>query len=445
MVISRKLLRNVKSLPQLHGLAKASTYEGRALVYAMVNIYVFKTAQKFQFLSHFLFQTTRRILKNVLRADSTMGFAAATRSMKANIAYRTSERSLKHPKPPKSPEKPVRDPEYYKDESQGGFCVFQVENKLFKVHRFFLMREPSALEDMLRYPQKRYNNHGTSDDNPVVLPDRVDQFRDLLWALYALPSDLQRLSDPRMTPPFERLLNIAEMSSKYCIASYMSWSVEHIYALTRDANGPLRNAPADICARVLKIAITSNNAKFLEVVIKKLMTRILWHNLAFEPILPIAEAYGLRQLRGICYYRQLIKMERDTPYFRQSGVSQLAVPLTFSMEKRIGFFHAHHSLIDLWERLCSNPPIFDQVGCPSHGLCLDTWTHLWHEAASSPQILRYGPADVLGRLKILMIQLRDAMNEMPSINMQCTLTALETISTIRDKIIADLARYFEPS
>jgi hypothetical protein len=47
------------------------------------------------------------------------------------------------------------------------------------------MREPSMFEDMLRYPKKRYNNSGTSDDNPVVLPDRVDQFRDLLWALYA--------------------------------------------------------------------------------------------------------------------------------------------------------------------------------------------------------------------------------------------------------------------
>jgi hypothetical protein len=62
-----------------------------------------------------------------------MGLAAATRSMKANIAYAGSERSLKFPKFAKALEKPVRDPEYYRDESQGGFCVFQVENMLFKV------------------------------------------------------------------------------------------------------------------------------------------------------------------------------------------------------------------------------------------------------------------------------------------------------------------------
>ncbi len=36
------------------------------------------------------------------------------------------------------------------------------------------------------------------------------------------------------------------------------------------------------------------------------------------------------------------------------------------------------------------------------------------------------------------------MNEMPAISVQCTLTALETISGIRDEIIADLMDYFEP-
>jgi hypothetical protein len=169
----------------------------------MVNLYLFKPAQKFRILSNVLFQTTRRILRNVLHTESAMGLAAASRSLKANIAYSATERSLKFSQ--KTLVKPIRDPEYYKDESQGGFCVFQVENNLFKVtlvsvtlncsscltncfkvHRFFLMREPSTLEDILRYPHKRYSNYGMSDDNPVVLPDRVDQFRDLLWALYAL-------------------------------------------------------------------------------------------------------------------------------------------------------------------------------------------------------------------------------------------------------------------
>ncbi|KAF8630486.1 hypothetical protein AX15_002881 [Amanita polypyramis BW_CC] len=406
----------------------------------MVNIYLFKPSQKVRFLSKLLFQATRRILKNV-QTDSTMGLATA---VKVNIAYSPSDFSFKSRKSSTVLEKPVRDPEYYKDESQGGFCVFQVENKLFRVHRFFLMREPSAFEDMLRYPQKRFSDNGASDDNPVVLSDRAEQFRDLLWALYARPSDIQKLSDPRLTPPFDRLLNVAEMSNKYCIASFKSWSVEGLYNLARDSNGPLRSAPADVCARLLKIAIISNHKKLFEVVSNKLMSRILWHEMSPEPILPIAEKYGLRQLQGICYYRQLINMERATPYFRQSDGSQLAVPLTFSVEKRMRLFHARHTLVQLWERLRTNPPLFQQATCLSHGLCLDTWTDLWQEAATSTHMLRYGPADVLGRLKTLMIYLRNTMNETPSISVQCTLSALETIAMIRDEIIADLMNYFEP-
>lgn len=106
----------------------------------MVNIY-FKPVQKFRILSNFIFQTTRRILRNVLHTESAMGLAAASRAVKANIAYATSERSLKFSQ--KSLEKPVRDPEYYKDESQGGFCVFQVENSLFKVALLSVALNPS--------------------------------------------------------------------------------------------------------------------------------------------------------------------------------------------------------------------------------------------------------------------------------------------------------------
>lgn len=234
------------------------------------------------------------------------------------------------------------------------------------------------------------------------------------------------------------------MSNKYCIASFKSWSVERLYTLARDSNGPLRNAPAEICARLLKIAITSNHEKLLEVLNKKLMSKILWHDMSSELILPIAEKYGLRQLQGICYYRQLMTMERDAHHFRRSDGSQLAVPLTFSVEKRMRFFHAHHSLVGQWERLCAHPPLFQQATCLSHGLCLDTWVDLWHEVATSTPMLRYGPADVLGKLKTLMICLRKAMNETPSISMQCTLSALETIAMIRDEIITDLMNYFEP-
>ncbi|KAF8625906.1 hypothetical protein AX17_006632 [Amanita inopinata Kibby_2008] len=410
----------------------------------MVNIYVFNPSHKLRFLSKLFYQGTKRILKNV-QVDAPAGLPATARPRKANIAYpQGSDFSFELSSTTSALRKPIRDPDYYKDENQGGFCIFRVENTLFRVHRFFLTREPSAFEDMLSFPQKRFSNNGTCDENPIVLSDKVEQFRDLLWALYALPHELHRVSDPHVIPPLEKLLNIAEMSNKYCFASFESWSVERIYALAKDTSGPLRNASPRVYARVLTVAVLSDHPKLLEMVTKKLISRILWHNMPPEPILPIADKYGLRELQGICYYRQLTSMERDSPYYSSnSNSSQLAIPLTFSVEKRVRYFSAHRSLVELWERLRSSPPSFYHDGCPSHGHCLITLTHLWYEVGSSVQTLQYGPADVLGKLKILMINLRNAMNNTPTISVQCTLSALEAIAMTRDEIIGDLIDYFQ--
>ncbi|KAM6494474.1 hypothetical protein JOM56_010835 [Amanita muscaria] len=409
----------------------------------MVNIYVYNPSKKLGWLRKLLLEASKRVLKNI-HNESAMGLTTAARPPKASIVFSpTSDHSFEFTKPAKAKGKPVRDPEYYKDESQGGFCIFQVENKLFRVHRFFLMREPSAFEDMLRFPSRRYNNNGSSDDNPVILSDREEQFRDLLWALYARPSDLQRLSDRREMPFLEKLLNIAEMSTKYCIVSFRTWSVQCIYALTKDANSPLRSAPTGMYARILAVAASSGCDRLLEYVTKKVATKILWHNMPPEPFIPVAERNELRKLQGICYYRQLTTMERETPYLSLSGSSQLAIPLSFNVEKRKRFFRAHSRLVELWEELRSTPPDVTIDGCPSHGLCMDTWTHLWREAGSSAEILRCGPADVLGRLKAFMVYLRHAINETPAINEPCTHSALQEIASVRDEIIEKLGMYFE--
>ncbi|PFH51237.1 hypothetical protein AMATHDRAFT_59534 [Amanita thiersii Skay4041] len=416
----------------------------------MVNVYVFNPTHKLRLLSRLVFQATKRILKN--------GQIDPTQQRKMNIAYYqcadvASFATAASFKSPSSITKLVYDPVYYKDESENGFCVFQVENTLFRVHRFLLTREPSAFEDMLCFPQKRFSDNGSRED-PILLADRVEQFRDLLWALYALPNELHRLTESSMELPFERLLNIAELSQKYYFTSFESWSVGRIYAAIKDNNGPLRNASPELASRILAIAVQANHEKLLDLVTKKLISRILWHNMSPDPILPIAEKYGLRALQGICCYRQLTNMERATPYSSERGsnstVTQLAIPLTFTMERRVRYFNAHRSLVELWEMLRTSPPVFREeeeeeggCGCASRGQCLATWTRLWQEGSAHPEMLQYGPADVLGRLKLLMVSLRKRLNGMPTFSVQCTLSALEAIAAVRDEILESLMDHFE--
>lgn len=78
----------------------------------------------------------------------------------------------------------------------------QVEETLFRVHRYFFLRESQLFRDMLSLPIpaptepssstgaskgkfKAFDVEGTSDDNPIHLPQvSTDEFEDFLWVFY---------------------------------------------------------------------------------------------------------------------------------------------------------------------------------------------------------------------------------------------------------------------
>lgn len=45
--------------------------------------------------------------------------------------------------------------------------IIQVENRLFRVHRYFLTRESGFFHDMFSLPQAQGVVEGSSDDNPL--------------------------------------------------------------------------------------------------------------------------------------------------------------------------------------------------------------------------------------------------------------------------------------
>ena len=73
---------------------------------------------------------------------------------------------------------------YYLDD---GNIVFLVEGELFRVHRYFFLRDSPIFRDMLSIPVPASSSspEGTSDDNPIVL-DQVESkdFEHLLWMYY---------------------------------------------------------------------------------------------------------------------------------------------------------------------------------------------------------------------------------------------------------------------
>lgn len=67
-----------------------------------------------------------------------------------------------------------------------------------QVHRTMLSRDASMFGTMFALPIPTADNaEGSSDDNPVYLAgDTVTEFRNLLWALYALSVSMTATASP---------------------------------------------------------------------------------------------------------------------------------------------------------------------------------------------------------------------------------------------------------
>lgn len=289
----------------------------------------------------------------------------------------------------------------------------------------------------------------TSSDTFVFLSDTLEKFRDFLWALYAswvyrYPDDIVTQAVPRHTELYNetqinRLLNIAELSNKYCFVSLEGWVLERIYILSQETVGPLRSASLDVCARMLTVAILCNHRKLLDLITQHLICQILWYNVSSDVITEIAETHGLQVLRGVGYYRQLIDMEFSND---NSDIIKPCIPVTMSLERRMCFLSAHNSLLNIWDRLRKCPPTIFPSLCLSHVECSIHWEHMWFEAVTENETVCGGSADVLGRLKAVMLSLRNLLCNAPGITLQCKLAALEAITALRDEIIDGLMDHF---
>ncbi|KAL4244341.1 hypothetical protein ABKN59_010658 [Abortiporus biennis] len=78
---------------------------------------------------------------------------------------------------------PSRNSKFYLEDEMS---IFLVQNQLFKVHRHFLIRESELFRTMFQLPSgESSSQEGTSDDNPIVLPDvTVEEFEALLEFFY---------------------------------------------------------------------------------------------------------------------------------------------------------------------------------------------------------------------------------------------------------------------
>jgi hypothetical protein len=201
---------------------------------------------------------------------------------------------------------------------------------------------------------------------------------------------------------------------------------------------------------VLNVAVLSDHKKLRKVVEKRLISRILWADLdSLAPILEVAEHHGLRRMKGVAYYRELISLDdrgssedsQQTPLSRPRNSPDLSSMSDPAQRKAMR--SAHLALSTVCQNLPRNIPKFDGRSCPLHDQCLKEWSKAWRDAALEvEEEYRSSTADVLGRLRATMVLLRKTLPELNGMSVSCTLAALEAIDAMRDGMVDGLVDYF---
>jgi len=295
---------------------------------------------------------------------------------------------------------PSRDPEYYISD---GNTVLLVETTLFKVHRSTLTKDKSTFDSMFSLDSDLRSHtssndtsigpEGESDDNPIRLQgDTADEFRSLLWALYALPHELMVALTPKANSL--QLFHLARITHKYQFRSIETWALN---ALTTCYTRPIPAHSFDetdgpSLSQITELAALCEQRELLDAAITR-WKRLLRDGKDVSLALNISERLNLRGLLGLSYHSMLLKG-------REGWESD---PL-LTRSQRIRLLSGHYALGRLWERLPNEPPtLTHSTRCTGGSTvrCNQAWGALWKSVLDmGKQVLPLQYADVLGKVML---------------------------------------------
>ncbi|KAL4251797.1 hypothetical protein ABKN59_004653 [Abortiporus biennis] len=284
---------------------------------------------------------------------------------------------------------PTRDPVYY---IHDGNSVLLVENTLFKVHRSTLTKDQSAFETMFQISSEADTSksdssmtaapEGGDDANPIRLQgDTADEFRALLWALYALPHELTIAMTPEANPT--QLLNLTRITHKYHFRGIMKWALDALntyysYPGALDAlptvNPPVLPHPhphhsdslSPSLSQLTELAALCERSDLLNTIVQR-WKRQVGEGKDLALAINIGERFNLRSLLGIAYHAMMLK---GKPHWDSEQA--------LTREQKIRLLSGYYNLAKLWETLSSQPPTLQHSArCTSQQRCTKAWGALW--------------------------------------------------------------------
>ncbi|KAI0632319.1 hypothetical protein C8Q77DRAFT_1218732 [Trametes polyzona] len=323
------------------------------------------------------------------------------------------------------PRLPTRDPTYYIND---GNSVLLVENTLFKVHRSVLTKDKSAFETMFQLSGETDSarsdssmgatQEGESDDNPIRLQgDTADEFRALLWALYALPHELTIAMSGEAD--CVQLVNLVRITHKYQFRSIMNWALaalHHYYSrpgafddvLTTAATaptvpgvptlphtGPATPGPSPshppTLVQITELAALCERADLLECTVAR-WKRLIGEGRDLALALATGERFNLRPVVGLAYHALMLR-----------GKAYWDAERALTRAQRVRLLAGFYALTKLWEALPGQPPpLTHGARCTSQQRCTKAFGVLWRTVLETGTQVMPGLAreDLLGKIML---------------------------------------------
>ncbi|KAH9889764.1 hypothetical protein C8Q73DRAFT_653099 [Cubamyces lactineus] len=375
------------------------------------------------------------------------------------------------------PRLPYRDPTYYIND---GNSVLLVENTLFKVHRSVLTKDKSAFETMFQLSGETDSarsdssmsaaQEGECDENPIRLHgDTADEFRALLWALYALPHELTLAMSSEAD--CTQLVNLVRITHKYQFRSIMNWALaalHHYYSRPGALDDIITTAAATsnhttatgtvptltqtapptpglsashppTLVQLTELAALCERADLLECAVTR-WKRLVGEGRDLVLALTIGERFNLRPVMGLAYHALMLR-----------GKAHWDAERALTRSQRVRLLAGYYALTKLWDALPGQPPpLTHGARCTSQQRCAKAFGALWRAVLETGTQVLPGLAreDVLGKIMLAESVMKAMVErEIPSQGFldgmpHCRESALVATTMRMREIKESLADYF---
>ncbi|KAJ7490564.1 hypothetical protein FB451DRAFT_1220392 [Mycena latifolia] len=313
------------------------------------------------------------------------------------------------------------DPDFYRTEAAAD-CVIRILNTRFKIKGSLLSNSSPVFHDIITT-----HRNATGQLDPLLLIADADEFRALLWALYASPQE--RAAQPREHEDVDRLLRITAISRQYRCDALQTWSQAAILRTVTHDDAFIASCSSAMFRRIIDIAIRTRQDTLLDTIITQWATRIRRGDAPSVPAILAADLHELSRLRGVAYYFHIQGMIAQQTTVTDRGATQFQADPKLSNAQVMRLLSGYWSLASLWERLRRTPPKFECAdGCPKgKGRCAAVWGERWAVAASSEKANALSSASVLALLTIMRDQLTADKEVTKDVHPPCRLAALDAV------------------